>query len=152
MYPPPPPTRENRSPLPHISHDPRILVRLFAHRNSLSHYHRTLFSLLDSQSRLVKVLFSPTLARNTSSPPRALPVPLFFSSGIISPLQTSRPVSPHHITSRTASENKKQPNERASLSAPRVLLRWSFGILFWSGHSRTLFSLTVRDTHSTPAG
>jgi hypothetical protein len=93
-YPPPPPTRDNRSPLPHISHDPRILVRLFAHRNSLS-----LFLLLDSACQGL----SPTLARNTVHRHAHYRFFFFFTLPEISPLQTSRPVSPHHITSRTVS-------------------------------------------------
>jgi hypothetical protein len=151
MYPPLPPTRENRSPLPHISHDPRILVRLFAHRNSLSHYYRTLFSLLDSQSRLVKVLFSPTLARNTVH--RHAHYRFFFFS-LPENLTITNLAQCHHTTSQAARslENKKQPNERASLRRVCALLV-ILDSLLWSGHSLThAFSLTVRDTHSTPAG
>jgi hypothetical protein len=122
------------------TYDPRILVDIVR--------TGTLLSLLDSVPVLSRS-FSPYISANTVH--RHAHYRFFFSRlpGILTTYTS--PVSPHHITSRTAfgKKNKRQPAQRASLSAPRVRTVGHLGIFgFWS----LTHSFAHRERHPTLAG
>jgi hypothetical protein len=132
----------------HFSRSPNLGPTVCA--PELSFHYCTLFSLLDSQSRLVKVFPALTLAPIPFTATRTTGSSFFLSRNNLTTTNLAPSVTTPHHKPHGLLKIRTSPTSEPLCAA--CVLCWSFGILFllvWSGHSH--YPLTVRDTRHLPA-